>query len=421
MKADKKASKNTFSVIFVIQKGKCRPDGKAPIVARITVNGEMVHFSTKMYIEPERWLPLEYKTKGQTHEEQVINSTLFDFHATIKRKYNDMIYRGEVITASKIKSSILCQDERSMTLIALCNKYIEDYEKLVLTQDYGQESFFRYKVCRNRLQEFLRDEFKVSDLPLQDINKRFLDKLYLWLRSAHRLNNNTAVKFIHRFASIYKMARDNGWVAADPFKQQKLHLDKVDRGYLTIEEVSRLYNKEFESLRLEQVRDIFIFSCYTGLAYIDVYNLTEDQLNVWADGNTWISFHRQKTKVPFNVRLLDVPLQIIEKYKHFRTVKPEVQRVSERDCRSLRDQQEHNFSRCPSHFCHNHYLGKWRANRNRLKDTWAYECAHDTNLRPYHRPENQRRYGESRREAQRNLHCSPDSIQGVCPSRATSA
>ena len=96
--------------------------GKAPIVARITVNGEMVHFSTKMYIEPERWLPLEYKTKGQTHEEQVINSTLFDFHATIKRKYNDMIYRGEVITASKIKSSILCQDERSMTLIALCNK-----------------------------------------------------------------------------------------------------------------------------------------------------------------------------------------------------------------------------------------------------------------------------------------------------------
>ena len=288
MKADKKASKNTFSVIFVIQKGKCRPDGKAPIVARITVNGEMVHFSTKMYIEPERWLPLEYKTKGQTHEEQVINSTLFDFHATIKRKYNDMIYRGEVITASKIKSSILCQDERSMTLIALCNKYIEDYEKLVLTQDYGQESFFRYKVCRNRLQEFLRDEFKVSDLPLQDINKRFLDKLYLWLRSAHRLNNNTAVKFIHR------------------------------RGYLTIEEVSRLYNKEFESLRLEQVRDIFIFSCYTGLAYIDVYNLTEDQLNVWADGNTWISFHRQKTKVPFNVRLLDVPLQIIEKYKHFR-------------------------------------------------------------------------------------------------------
>lgn len=266
MKADKKASKNTFSVIFVIQKGKCRPDGKAPIVARITVNGEMVHFSTKMYIEPERWLPLEYKTKGQTHEEQVINSTLFDFHATIKRKYNDMIYRGEVITASKIKSSILCQDERSMTLIALCNKYIEDYEKLVLTQDYGQESFFRYKVCRNRLQEFLRDEFKVSDLPLQDINKRFLDKLYLWLRSAHRLNNNTAVKFIHRFASIYKMAKDNGWVAADPFKQQKLHLDKVDRGYLTIEEVSRLYNKEFESLRLEQVRDIFIFSCYTNVA-----------------------------------------------------------------------------------------------------------------------------------------------------------
>ena len=122
MKADKKASKNTFSVIFVIQKGKCRPDGKAPIVARITVNGEMVHFSTKMHIEPERWLPLEYKTKGQTHEEQVINSTLIDVHATIKRKYNEMIYRGEVITARKNKRSIICQDERRRKRKELCNK-----------------------------------------------------------------------------------------------------------------------------------------------------------------------------------------------------------------------------------------------------------------------------------------------------------
>ena len=102
-----------------------------------------------------------------------------------------------------------------------------------------------------------------------------------------------------------------------PFQQQKLHL-KVDRGLsFTIEEVSRLYTKEFESLRLEQVRDIFIFSCYTGLAYIDVYNLTEDQLNVWADGNTWIRFIDRRPK---SCSTCDcwMPLQIIEKYKHFR-------------------------------------------------------------------------------------------------------
>ena len=96
----------------------------------------------------------------------------------------------------------------------------------------------------------------------------FSTKLYLWLRSERKLNNNTAVKFMHRFSSIHKMARDNGWVVGDPFKQQNLHLDKVDRGYLTTEEIARIQTKEFDSQRLERVRDIFLFSCYTGLAYI---------------------------------------------------------------------------------------------------------------------------------------------------------
>lgn len=319
MKAKRQNTKSTFCVIFVIQKGKCRPDGTAPIVARITLNGEMVHFSTKLYIHPDRWLPLEYKTVGKTSEEKLINETLFDLQSTIKRKYNEMLIRGEVVTASKIKSSMLCLDDRSKTLISLCDLYISEYEKLVLSQDYGKESYFRYKVCRKRLQEFMLDVYKVNDLPLQDVNKRFLDKLYLWLRSERKLNNNTAVKFMHRFSSIHKMARDNGWVVGDPFKQQNLHLDKVDRGYLTTEEIARIQTKEFDSQRLERVRDIFLFSCYTGLAYIDVYNLSEEHLKEWADGSMWICFKRQKTKVPFNVRLLDIPLQIIKKYEHCRT------------------------------------------------------------------------------------------------------
>lgn len=319
MKAKRQNTKSTFCVIFVIQKGKCRPDGTAPIVARITLNGEMVHFSTKLYIHPDRWLPLEYKTIGKTSEEKLINETLFDLQSTIKRKYNEMLFRGEVVTANKIKSSMLCLDDRSMTLISLCDLYISEYEKLVLSQDYGKESYFRYKVCRKRLQEFMLDVYKVNDLPLQDVNKRFLDKLYLWLRSERKLNNNTAVKFMHRFSSIHKMARDNGWVVGDPFKQQNLHLDKVDRGYLTTEEIARIQTKEFDSQRLERVRDIFLFSCYTGLAYIDVNNLSEEHLKEWADGSMWICFKRQKTKVPFNVRLLDIPLQIIKKYEHCRT------------------------------------------------------------------------------------------------------
>ena len=311
----KASQKSTFKTIFLIQKGKCRADGKAPILARITVNKEMAHFSTKIYISPDRWLPEEYRTKGETKEEKQVNEILIDFYSTIKRKYNDMLFRGEVVTANKIKSSILCLDERSMTIVSLCDRFIADYEQLVLTQDYGKESFFRYKVCKSRLEEFMQTEYKCADMPIADINKRFLDKLYLWLRSEKGVNNNTAVKFLHRFSSIFKMARDNGWVQGDPFKLQHLHLDKVDRGYLTNEELRTMYTKVFETPRLEAVRDIFIFCCYTGLPYIDAKNLTYDHIKEWADGSLWISIHRTKTKVPVNVRLLEVPLMIMEKYK----------------------------------------------------------------------------------------------------------
>lgn len=141
---------------------------------------------------------------------------------------------------------------------------------------------------------FIQKEYKTSDLPLTDINKRFLDKLYLCPRTERKLNNNTAVKFLHRFSSVYKMARDNGWVSGDPFKLQNLHLDKVERGYLTQAELDTVMSKEFDTMRLEQVRDVFVFCCFTGLPYIDAKNLNENQLKRWADGNLWLTLKERK-------------------------------------------------------------------------------------------------------------------------------
>jgi site-specific recombinase XerD len=307
--------KATFNISYLIQKGKVKANGQAPIMARLIVNNEMIHFSTQMSIEPQRWNPLTYRTVGLTKEEKKINAFLDELTASVQRRYYDLQASGEVVSASEIKQRLFSTDERSMSLIALCDQFIADYEKLVLTQDYGKESYFRYKVCRARVQEFLLTQYKIKDMPLADLDKRFLDKLYLWLRSEHGLNNNTAVKFLHRFSSIFKMARDNGWVTGDPFKLQHLHLDKVDRGYLTTDEIEKIYTHEFDTDRLTIIRDIFIFCCYTGLPYIDCKNLTYDHIITWSDGNQWISIHRTKTKVPVNVRLLEVPLMIMEKYK----------------------------------------------------------------------------------------------------------
>ncbi len=301
--------------MFLIQKGKLKSNGNAPILARITVNGEMTHFSTRMDINPERWLRSEYRAKGTTKEEKTINAILENLKAAIIRKYYDLQTAGEVVTASRIKRSLLSMDETSKSYLELCDQFIADYEKLTQSRGYGKESLFRYQLTRNRLSEFISKEYKVADIALADINKRFLDKLYLWLCTDKKLANNTATKFIHRCSSIYKVALDNGWVKANPFRSLKLHLDKVDRGYLTQAELNAMISKEFATKRLELIRDIFVFSFYTGFAYIDVTRLTKDMIEVWPDGNLWIKTHRQKTKVPVNIRLLDMPMAILEKYK----------------------------------------------------------------------------------------------------------
>lgn len=306
--------KSSFSIIFVTQNGKAKADGTVPILARITVNGEMSHFSTRQTILPERWLSKDYRTVGKTREEKAINSILDELKSLIKRRYTEFISTGQVVTANKIKQSIMSLDETSKGYIELCDMFNDDYRKLATSRGYGADSLQRYQLARTRLAEFIKAEYKVPDLPLADINKRFIDKLYLWLCTERKLSNNTATKFIHRCSTIFKVALDNGWVKSDPFRQVKLHQDKVDRGYLTKSELARIMQKEFATRRLELIRDLFIFSCYTGFAYVDVSQLTTDAIQVMNDDTIWIKTHRQKTKVPVNIRLLDIPKMIIEKY-----------------------------------------------------------------------------------------------------------
>lgn len=313
-KGKMKQTNSTFSVIFVIQKGKCKADGTAPILARITVNGQMIHFSTRQSILPERWLPLEYRTLGQTKEEKEINEKLEDFKSSIKRNYSDLVYRGEVVTAAKLKNELFSLDERSNGVLELFDLFLKDYERMTLTEGYGKESFFRYRVTKDRVAEFLRDEYKCKDYAIADIDKSFLERLFVWLRTTKGNCNNTAVKFIHRFSSVYHLARDKGWVNKNPFGSLRLRLETVDRNYLTKDEIETVYNKQFTSKRLETVRDLFIFSCYTGLAYIDIKQLTFKEIVQKADGRLWIVKKRQKTKTPVTVPLLDIPLMIMEKY-----------------------------------------------------------------------------------------------------------
>lgn len=311
--------KATFKVTFLIQKGKVKANGKAPIVARIIVNGEMAHFSTQQDIAPQRWDTKANRTLGTSYDEKAINNILDQISASVHRFYYDMQSTGESVSALKLKNKLCSTEEKPVkSTMELFDKFIAEYAVIVQNNGYGKEALVRYKICKNRVQEFLKQEIHADDIPLENITKRLLDRFYLWNRSTYKIGNNTAIHFMHKFSTVYKLAWDNGWVTGNPFHMLKLKKDKTERAYLTIDELERLANREFTSERLERMRDIFLFCCYTGLSYIDVKTLTTDNLVRKPDGKMWIVTKRTKTEIPVHVPLLEIPLRLIEKYDPLR-------------------------------------------------------------------------------------------------------
>ena len=311
--------KATFKVTFLLQKGKVKSDGKAPIVTRIIVNGEMAHFSTQQSVDPTRWDTKANRTYGLTQDDKTINAVLDEIKSSLFRHYYDMQAKGETISALKLKNKLCSTEEKPIkSTMDLFDKFITEYAELVKARGYGKEALIRYKICKNRVQEFLKDEMHANDISIDTINKRLLDKFYLWNRKTYKIGNNTAIHFMHKFSTVYKMAWDYGWVTGNPFHMLNLRKDRTERAYLTIDELERLANREFTSERLERMRDIFLFCCYTGLSYIDVKTLTTDNLVRKNDGKLWIVTKRTKTEVPVNVPLLEIPLRLIKKYEPLR-------------------------------------------------------------------------------------------------------
>lgn len=163
--------------------------------------------------------------------------------------------------------------------------------------------------------EFMQKEYRLSEIPVKEITVTHIENFYLYLRQECEVSNNTAMKFVQRFHTILLFAQKSGLSFIDPFGNFKFNFDKTDRGYLTQEEIDTIYNKEFKSKRLEHVRDAFIFSCYTGLPYYNIYTLSNEDIKVDVDEKKWIMKDRGKTGVESFIPLLQIPLDILAKYE----------------------------------------------------------------------------------------------------------
>lgn len=305
--------KSTFSVIFYLRRDRKKSDGTCPVMCRITIDGVDTRFNTKLHVQISKWNVKANKASGSNAESRNLNARLDDIKASLHRIYHDC-QRFDIVTPEKIKGEFLGLDESGETILRLFDKHNQDVRSLIGISK-SAATLQKYKVTRKHVANFIKKKYRVSDMAVKSINDMFIRDFEVYLLSHERVSHNTMGKFMQLFKRILILARNNGLISHDPFVNYKIQFKKIDRDYLTEQELNRLIKKKFHTKRLEQVRDIFLFSCFTGLAYIDVKGLTKNHIRISFDGNTWIMTKRQKSKVNVNVPLMEIPRKILEKYE----------------------------------------------------------------------------------------------------------
>lgn len=306
--------RSTFRVLFFLKRDKQKANGHTPIFCRITINRQEARFSLKKDVNAAIWDAKAGRAIGRTSEIVEINSLIDRTKTALFNIYNDIQLSDANVTAEKVKNHFLGGATTRHNLLEQFQRHNNDVERLIGISK-SKATFQKYEVTRKHLTNFIKERYNLTDISFREINHQFLSDFEIYLLTSCGCNHNTTAKFMQFFKRIVLIAKNNGWIKADPFSNYKIRIKKVDRGYLTEEEIEAIMSKEFSTKRLEQVRDIFVFSCFCGLAYIDVKNLRENNIRKVFDGNLWIMGKREKTGVSFSIPLLDIPKKILEKYK----------------------------------------------------------------------------------------------------------
>ena len=307
-------SKSNLNIRFYLRTNHVNRDGTCAIMVRISVNGERTAFSTKLCADPNKWDADTNHVDGKSKADKELNRTLDDMRASIRNHYYELERYDALVTAEKVRNAFLGINVRTESLMQLFKEYVDECRSL-LGISRTKATVQKYDRCYRRVQEFLKAKYNLTDIPLIEIGHKFITDLECYLRTVSMCNENTTAKFLQTFKMIIIRARNNGYIKGDPFANYKIRLKRVDRGYLTDEELKVLRETPITSKRVAQVRDVFLFACYTGLAYIDLKLLREDNIRTSFDGNQWIMTHRHKTDTPVNVPILDIPMELIERYR----------------------------------------------------------------------------------------------------------
>lgn len=306
--------RSTFKVLFYLKKNAPKKNGYVPVMCRITIDGTIAQFSCKLDVNPDLWDTHSGQASGRTTEAKETNLFLDNIRVGVNTHYREIFDKDNYVTAEKVKNAYLGLGMKHETILKVFAQHNEDFEKQVGKMK-SKSTYQKYCTVYRHLQDFIRYRYKVSDMALKELTPTFIIDFELYLRTTQECTHNTVWVYMMPLRRMITIAQNNGWLNRDPFVDYSISPEDSDRGYLTKEEIKKLMNAPIIKKKHELVRDLFIFCCFTGLSFRDLKNLTTDNLQTSFDGHEWIITKRQKTKVQSNIRLLDVALRIIEKYK----------------------------------------------------------------------------------------------------------
>ena len=299
-----------MKVNFVVRKTKKKVDGCVPIEMTICVKGKRQYVSTGRSVLPSKYSPKTQTVKG----DKELNEFLKAMKARLYAIETTLLTKGVTVTLDTILDVLRNgEEEKTITFLQVFDMHIENVNKKVKRKLITSTTLDKYEVTKDYISRFIKSELKKDDVLMKDVSPSFVENLFIYLLKF--MTNNTAVQKMNQVKSVMRFAVEEGYIKVSPFKIV-LKKEKKEVVPLTIEEVNIIRKKKIDIARLAKIRDLFVFECYTGLAFSDLASLSQKDFHIDESGNKWIIKKRHKTNVVATIPLLPIALEILERYNY---------------------------------------------------------------------------------------------------------
>ena len=309
--------RSTFAILFYINRTKIRKDGTCQLLCKVSIDAEWEQIGTKASVNPDIWNPETGRADGRSENAVTVNRAIDELTKEITDHYNHIKKSLGFVTAELVKNAVKGIGQKPVTLLALFREHNEEYRKRIGI-DRIKETYDSYQRSLKHLTAFIQEKKGVDDITLRSLDRVFYDDFEIFLQSDCKMKPKTVHEHMYRLKKMTMRAVSQGTLRRDPYCRLHPALPKRKSRHLKLEDLKTLMSTPIDKPNLQRVRDWFIFSTFTGLAYADLKRLSVNDITQAEDGTWWIHIKRQKTDTPSVIKLLDVPLRIIEKYKHER-------------------------------------------------------------------------------------------------------